>query len=113
MTNLKEEQQSAVEDDETVLDSSLDNGVFHWLLQSFLNSKQLRNEEFHIKRLHQLLTDLIVLMPLKVKELRNRADEAARNKLMHEQEGIQYTVPLAGQHFENLLAALAALYRNE
>ena len=113
MTNLKEEQQSAVEDDETVLDSSLDNGVFHWLLQSFLNSKQLKNEEFHIKRLHQLLTDLIVLMPLKVKELRNRADEAARNKLMHEQEGIQYTVPLAGQHFENLLAALAALYRNE
>ena len=111
MTNLKDEQQSAVEDDETVLDASLDNGVFHWLLQSFLNSKLLKNEEFHVKRLHQLLTDLIVLMPLKVKELRNRADEAARNKLMHEQEGIQYTVPLAGQHFENLLAALAALYR--
>ena len=42
-----------------------------------------------------------------------RADEAARNKLMHEQEGIQFTVPLAGQHFENLLAALAGLYKND
>ena len=78
MTNLKEEQQTVVEDDESVLDSSLDNGVFHWLLQSFLQSKLLKSEEFHVRRLHQLLTDLIVLMPLKVKELRNRADEAAR-----------------------------------
>ena len=32
---------------------------------------------------------------------------------MHEAEGIQFTVPLAGQHFENLLAALAALYKND
>ena len=45
----------------------------------------------------------------KVKELRNRADESARNKLMHEQEGVQFTVPLAGQHFENLLTALGVL----
>lgn len=113
MTNLKEEQQTVVEDDEAILDASLDNGVFHWLLQSFLNSKLLKSEEFYVRRLHQLITDLIVLMPLKVKELRNRADESARNKLMHEHEGIQFTVPLAGQHFENLLAALAALYKND
>ena len=50
---------------------------------------------------------------LQVKELRNRADEAARNKLMHEQEGVQFTVPLIGQHFENLLASLANLYNND
>ena len=99
-----------VEDDESVLDYALDNGVFHWLLQTFLNSKTLKTEEFYERRFHHLLTDLIVLMPLKVKELRNRADEAARNKLMHEQEGVQFTVPLAGQHFENLMTALGTLY---
>jgi len=35
-------------------------------------------QEFHVRRLHCLLTDFIVLMPLKLKELRNRADETAR-----------------------------------
>ena len=48
-----------------------------------------------------------------MKELRNRADDAARNIMMHEQEGIAYAAPLAGQHFENLLAAIAALYSND
>lgn len=51
--------------------------------------------------------------PLQVKELRNRADDAARNQLMHEQEGIQYSVPPAGQHFPLLLQAVAALYRGD
>ena len=32
---------------------------------------------------------------------------------MHEQEGVQFTVPLAGQHFENLLTALGVLYNND
>ncbi len=110
---LDDVQQTMVEDDETVLDNALENGVFHWLLQSFLHAKSLKTEEFYVRRLHQLLTDLIVLMPLKVKELRNRADDSARNKMMHEQEGVSFTVPLSGQHFENLLTALATLYKND
>ena len=64
--NLDEEQQTVVEDDESILDNALDNGVFHWLLQAFLPSKTLKTEEFYKRRFHQLLTDLIVLMPLKV-----------------------------------------------
>ena len=57
-----------VEDDESILDNALENGVFHWLLQTFLNSKTLKTEEFYQRRFHQLLTDLIVLMPLKVSQ---------------------------------------------
>jgi hypothetical protein len=49
---------------------------------------------------------------LKVKELRNRADEGARNKMIHENEGIVYTVPLSGQHLEHLLNSIAILYNN-
>ena len=50
--------------------------------------------QFYLRRFHGLVTDVLVQMPLKVKELRNRADDAARNKLMHEQEGVQFNVPL-------------------
>jgi len=70
-------------------------------------------EEFYIRRVHQILTDFVVSMPLKVKELRNRSDDAARNHLAHEQEGVHYAVPLAGQHFEHLLRSLAALHRRD
>lgn len=56
------------------------------------------------------MTDFLVQMPLKVKELRNRADESARNQIMHQQEGIQYNIPLSGQHFEHLLTSISKLY---
>jgi nuclear pore complex protein Nup205 len=50
---------------------------------------------------------------LQVKELRNRADEGARNKMIHENEGIVYTVPLSGQHLEHLLNTIGTLYGND
>ena len=48
-----------------------------------------------------------------MKELRNRADEGARNKMIHENEGIVYAVPLSGQHLEHLLNTIAALYASD
>ncbi len=105
--------QAVVEDDEVVMDLALDDRVFHHLPPFVLANRALRTEEFYLRRLHQMLTDFVVLMPLKVKELRNRADDAARNNMMHEHEGIQYTVPLAGQHFEHLLRSIAALYESD
>lgn len=35
-------------------------------------------QEFYLRRLHHLITDFIVLMPLKMKELRNKAEDAAK-----------------------------------
>ena len=86
-----------LDDDELFMDLALDGGVFHSLPDLLLSA--VGGEEFYLRRLHSLLTDFLALMPLRIKELRNRADEAARNKLMHEQEGIVYTVPAAGQAF--------------
>ncbi|XP_040581995.1 nuclear pore complex protein Nup205 [Lepeophtheirus salmonis] len=102
-----------VDEDESVLDLALENRVFHTLPEFVLSNPNMFKEEFYMRRLHQLLTDLIVLMPLKVKELRNRADDAGRNKLMHDQEGISYAVPLAGQHFEHLLNTISSLYKDD
>ena len=84
--------------------------VFHHLPQLLLSNSMFKTEEFYVRRMHQLLTDFIVFMPLKVKELRNRADDAARNSMMHEAEGIQYNVPLQGQHFEYLLKSIAGAW---
>ena len=100
-----------LDDDELFMDLALDGGVFHSRPDLLLSA--VGGEEFYLRRLHSLLTDFLALMPLRIKELRNRADEAARNKLMHEQEGIVYTVPAAGQHFGQLLLAVAALYAGD
>ena len=106
-----EQHQGVIDEDEAVFEASLDMAVFHWMSKCILvNQTVLKQEEFYVRRLHQLLTDLIVLMPLKVKDLRNRADDAARNKMMHEHEGIQYAVPLSGQHFEYFLHCINQLY---
>ena len=59
--------QNVLEDDESVLDLALENGLFHVLPFTLITKKTLTNEEFYFRRIHQLITDLIVLMPLKVR----------------------------------------------
>jgi len=102
-----------LEDDEAFMDLALEARVFHVLPDLIFSSPAFAREEFYQRRLHALTTDFINLMPLKIKELRNRADDAARNKMMHEQEGIQYSVPLVGQHFQQLLVSIAHLYAGD
>eukprot|EP00095_Tigriopus_kingsejongensis_P011855 maker-scaffold180_size281610-snap-gene-0.27 protein:Tk11855 transcript:maker-scaffold180_size281610-snap-gene-0.27-mRNA-1 annotation:"nuclear pore complex protein nup205" len=104
---------SIIDDDEAIMDVALDHRLFHHLPDVILSNPMVFKEEFYVRRLHQLITDFIVLMPLKVKELRNRADDAARNCLMHEQEGIHYNVPKAGQHFEHMMHTIAKLYEED
>jgi nuclear pore complex protein Nup205 len=58
--------QNILEDDEAVLDAALENGLFHCLPHCLITKKTLTSEEFYYRRIHQLITDLIVLMPLKV-----------------------------------------------
>ena len=42
-------------------------------------------KEFYLKRLHQLISDFLILMPIKIKELRQRADETSRTIQMYAQ----------------------------
>ena len=55
-----------------------------------------------MRQLHNLVTDFIVQMPLKVKELRNRGDETARIIIANQQEMLE---PPAGlrRDFENMM----------
>ncbi|XP_048024823.1 nuclear pore complex protein Nup205 isoform X1 [Megalobrama amblycephala] len=66
------------EADEALADQALLGGVFLFLTEGILGSDGFRQEEFYTRRLHSLITDFLALMPLKVKQLRNRADEDAR-----------------------------------
>jgi nuclear pore complex protein Nup205 len=78
-------------------------------------------QEFHVRRLHCLLTDFIVLMPLKLKELRNRADETARtmqvythvrhaHKLLLVQNKEKYVLFVYSKHNEAYFHLMCSLY---
>ncbi|KAK2720666.1 nuclear pore complex protein Nup205-like isoform X2 [Artemia franciscana] len=100
------------EQDEHFVDLALANKAFVAISELIKNNSLLILEEFYIKRLHYLLTDLIVLMPLKIKELRNKAEETARTLIVYEQEGLVPPAHLP-QHFENLLEAIASVYNED
>ncbi|KAK2894548.1 hypothetical protein Q8A67_011777 [Cirrhinus molitorella] len=66
------------EADEALADQALLGGVFLFLTEGILGSDGFSQEEFYTRRMHSLITDFLALMPMKVKQLRNRADEDAR-----------------------------------
>ena len=104
---------SHLEEDEMFVDMALENKVFHLVPGLVFSASSFAKEEFYQRRMHTIVTDFLTLMPLKIKELRNRADDSARNAVMHEQEGISYNVPLAGQHFGQLLVLISQLYTGD
>ena len=55
-----------------------------------------------MRQLHNVVTDFIVQMPLKVKELRNRGDEAARIIVANQQEGLDVPIGLR-RDFEHMM----------
>ncbi|XP_028263253.1 nuclear pore complex protein Nup205 isoform X3 [Parambassis ranga] len=66
------------EADEALADQALLGDVFLFMKEGVLGCESFAQEEFYIRRLHSLITDFLALMPMKVKQLRNRADEDAR-----------------------------------
>ncbi|XP_062568541.1 nuclear pore complex protein Nup205-like [Saccostrea cucullata] len=66
------------EEDEVVINEALEGNVFHFLRLAVVAVHDFHKEEYYLKKVHGLVTDFIFHMPLKVKELRTRGDEAAR-----------------------------------
>nr|CAD7599337.1 unnamed protein product [Timema genevievae] len=67
--------------------------------------------QFYLQRLHTLITDFLVLMPNKVKELRTRGDETARTVQVYAHEGLEPPASLT-HHFEHLLLTVERFYRD-
>lgn len=104
--------QNITEEDEILVEAALANKAFHFIAEVLLKSTNLHSEEFYLRYIHMLISDFILLMPLKVKELRNRADESMRIVQAYQQEGIEPPMNL-DNHFEYLMLAVAELYKKD
>lgn len=104
--------QTQVDEDETILDVALEGKALNFLSSMLQSKNHIYKEEFYLRRLHSLVTDLIVQMPLKIKDLRNKADEVARSIFVYQQEGLEppANLPL---HFQSLLNFIAVLYSED
>ncbi|OWF55575.1 nuclear pore complex protein Nup205-like [Mizuhopecten yessoensis] len=100
------------EEDESLITMALDNNVFHYMIRSVVAVSDFHSEEFYMRKIHGLLTDFIFHMPLKVKELRNRSDEAARILMSQTQDGLDTTIS-PNRGFEYLLQLIGDLYNKD
>ena len=100
--------QTQVDEDEAILDVALEGKALNFLSHLLQTKDHIYKEEFYLRRLHSLVTDLIVQMPLKIKDLRNKADEVARNIFVYQQEGLEppSNLPLDFQWLLNFIAVL-------
>jgi len=99
-------------DDEIVIDECIEKKVFDHFTNLVVNCKYLGNEEFFIRRVHVILSDFVGLMPLKVKELRDKGDEMGRIIGAYLAEGLQPPENLC-RHFESLLNLIAEVYNHD
>lgn len=104
--------QGMLDEDDSLINSAVNLGVFDFLQRTFLENSVIFKEEMYLRRLHSLITDFIVFMPLKVKELRSRAEDAARTVQSYAQQGLD-PPPNLPHHYEHLMLTIARLYRED
>ncbi|XP_011172617.2 nuclear pore complex protein Nup205 [Solenopsis invicta] len=104
--------QNITAEDEILLEAALANKAFHFMAEVLLKNSCIHQEEFYIRYFHTLISDFILLMPVKVKELRSRADESMRLIQAFQQEGIEPPMNL-DNHFEYLMLMVAELYKED
>ena len=100
------------EEDEMIIDMAIEENIFQFLQEKVVSTPSFHHEEFHLREIHNIITDFLVHFPLKVKELRNRGEEASRIILAHMQEGVKPPANLR-RDFEQLLDLMAELYSKD
>ncbi|KAK0157412.1 hypothetical protein PV328_011157 [Microctonus aethiopoides] len=102
--------QNIIKQDEILIEAALSNKAFHFITNVILKNNNIYHEEFYIRYFHTFISDFITLMPMKVKELRSRADESMRFIAAYQQEGVEPPMNL-DDHFEYLMLTIAELYK--
>ncbi|OCT86111.1 hypothetical protein XELAEV_18019805mg [Xenopus laevis] len=100
------------EADEPMAEIAIGGNVFLFLTEAVVGSESFCTDEFFIRRIHKLVTDFLTLMPMKVKQLRNRAEEDARLIQMSMQMGNEPPASLR-RDLEHLLLLIGELYRKD
>ncbi|KAG8189490.1 hypothetical protein JTE90_018142 [Oedothorax gibbosus] len=101
-----------LEEDEKTIDMAIADNAFQSMKNLIVKNSVFHEQEFFLKRIHNVITDFIVLMPIKVKELRNRGDEIARIIASNSQEGLEPPANL-DMHFEHLMSLITDLYAKD
>ncbi|EFA00605.1 nuclear pore complex protein Nup205 [Tribolium castaneum] len=104
--------QDVINKEETFVDAAIENHVFEFIHNIILENEVLYKETFVYKRMHHLITDFIVYMYPKVKELRIKADEIARTVQIYTREGLDAPANLP-RYFEYLLLTIAKVYSKD
>ncbi|XP_062246685.1 nuclear pore complex protein Nup205 [Platichthys flesus] len=100
------------EADETLTDQALLGNVFLFMREGLLGCESFAQEEFYIRRLHSIITDFLALMPMKVKQLRNRADEDAR--LVHMSQQMDSELPSSmRKDLDHLMFLIGEFYNKD
>ncbi|XP_053575664.1 nuclear pore complex protein Nup205 [Bombina bombina] len=100
------------EADEAMAELAIGGNVFLFLTDAVVLSDTFFMEEFFIRRIHKLTTDFLTLMPMKVKQLRNRAEEDSRLIHMSIQMGNEPPT-LLRRDLEHLMLLIGELYRDD
>uniref|UniRef100_A0A667ZIU8 Nucleoporin 205 n=1 Tax=Myripristis murdjan TaxID=586833 RepID=A0A667ZIU8_9TELE len=100
------------EADEALADQALLGDVFLFMKEGMLGCESCGQEEFYIRRIHSLITDFLALMPVKVKQLRNRADEDARLVHMSLQMGSEPPSSLR-KDLDHLMVLIGEFYSKD
>ncbi|XP_075458683.1 nuclear pore complex protein Nup205 [Ascaphus truei] len=97
------------EADEAMVELAIGGNAFLFLTEAVVGSESFCQDEFYIRRIHKLVTDFLTLMPMKVKQLRNRAEEDTRLIHMNIQMGNEPpTFPR--RDLEHLLLLIGEMY---
>ncbi|KAG8041529.1 hypothetical protein G9C98_002822 [Cotesia typhae] len=104
--------QNINQEDEILVEAALSNKAFHSLTNVIFKNEDIHYEEFYVRYFHTLISDFITLMPMKVKELRSKADEFMRFITAYQQEGVEPPVN-PDDHFEYLMLAVSELYKKD
>ncbi|KAG9466567.1 hypothetical protein GDO78_016409 [Eleutherodactylus coqui] len=100
------------EADEILAEMAIGGNTFLFLTDAVVGADIFSQEEFFIRRIHTLVTDFLTRMPMKVKQLRNRAEEDARLIHMSLQMGNEPPTSLR-RDLEHVLLLIGELYRKD
>ncbi|XP_066259964.1 nuclear pore complex protein Nup205 [Euwallacea similis] len=101
--------QDAINKEDTLVDMSIEMNVFSFLHNIVLENKTLYKEQYLYNRMHNLLTDFVVHMYPKAKDLRMKANEVARTLQVYIREDLEAPGNLP-RYFEFLLLSIGKFY---
>ncbi|KAL1463251.1 hypothetical protein WDU94_015018 [Cyamophila willieti] len=100
------------EDEDSLVNQCLQEKVFTFVNQSLLTAESVFKQELFLRKIHSLVTEFIVLMPIHVRELRATADKECMKVQAHLNEGLHPPNDLT-KHFEEFLATITLLYSKD